>query len=77
MPLIDLPLEKLREYRGRNPRPADHDAYWEAALAELAATDPRPELRPSPTVCSENMTTAPVRSPPEKTGAMVYATGMD
>lgn len=55
MPLIDLPLEKLREYRGRTPRPPDHDAYWEAALAELAAIDPRPELRPSPTVCSEQV----------------------
>ena len=55
MPLIDLPLEKLREYRGRNPRPADHDAYWTAALAELAVTDPRPELRPSSVVGSEKV----------------------
>lgn len=47
MPLIDLPLAQLREYRGRNPRPADHDDYWAAALRELAATDPRPELRPA------------------------------
>ncbi|MDX1933408.1 MAG: alpha/beta fold hydrolase [Capsulimonadales bacterium] len=47
MPLIDLPPEKLKEYRGRNPKPADFDAYWENALAELAATDPDPELRPA------------------------------
>ncbi len=47
MPLIDLPLSELRTYPGRNPRPADHDAYWAEALRELAATDPRPELRPS------------------------------
>jgi cephalosporin-C deacetylase len=52
MPLIDLPLSQLREYRGRNPRPADHDAYWAAALRELDATDPRPELRPAAVVRS-------------------------
>lgn len=48
MPLVDLPLEQLRSYAGRNPRPADFDAYWEEALRELAATDPRPELVPNP-----------------------------
>ena len=47
MPLIDQPLAELRVYAGRNPRPADFDAYWAAALRELDATDPRPELRPS------------------------------
>jgi cephalosporin-C deacetylase len=48
MPLIDLPLEQLRNYAGRNPRPADFDAYWEEALRDLAATDPKPELVPNP-----------------------------
>ncbi len=48
MPLIDLPLEQLRSYAGRNPRPVDFDAYWEEALRELAATDPRAELVPNP-----------------------------
>lgn len=48
MPLVDLPLEQLRNYAGRNPRPADFDAYWEEALRELAATDPKPELVPNP-----------------------------
>ncbi|HRJ47541.1 MAG TPA: acetylxylan esterase [Opitutaceae bacterium] len=47
MPLIDKPLPELRKYRGRNPRPADFDAYWDAALRELDATDPKPELVPS------------------------------
>ncbi len=46
MPILDMPLEALREYQGRNPRPADMDAYWEAALAELRGTDPRVELVP-------------------------------
>jgi cephalosporin-C deacetylase len=47
MPLIDKPLPELRKYRGRNPRPADFDAYWNAALRELDATDPKPELVPT------------------------------
>ncbi|MFZ4507564.1 MAG: acetylxylan esterase [Fimbriimonas sp.] len=35
MPLLDLPLEQLHSYQGRNPRPADFDAYWDAGLAEM------------------------------------------
>jgi cephalosporin-C deacetylase len=48
MPLIDLPLAQLREYKGRNPRPADMEAYWDKALAEMRAIDPRVELEPYP-----------------------------
>jgi cephalosporin-C deacetylase len=46
MPILDKPLSELREYRGINPKPADFDAYWERALAELDAVDPAPELIP-------------------------------
>lgn len=31
-------------YSGRNPRPADFDDYWRAALAELDGVAPEPEL---------------------------------
>jgi cephalosporin-C deacetylase len=49
MPLLfDMPREKLATYQGTNPRPADFDAYWDAALAELAAVDPKVELEPAP-----------------------------
>lgn len=48
MPLIDKPLPELLQYQGRNPRPADFDTYWDAALRELDATPPNPELRPNP-----------------------------
>lgn len=44
MPVIDMPLEKLREYGGLNPRPADFDAFWDAGLEEMHALDPRVEL---------------------------------
>jgi cephalosporin-C deacetylase len=47
MPLIDKPLPELLQYQGRNPRPADFDAYWAEALRELDATDPKAELVPS------------------------------
>jgi cephalosporin-C deacetylase len=47
MPLVDKPLSELRTYQGRNPRPADFDAYWAEALRELDATPPNPELVPS------------------------------
>ena len=39
MPILDMPIEKLREYRGTNPRPKDFDKYWDRALAELDNTD--------------------------------------
>ncbi|PAW67928.1 MAG: acetylesterase [Opitutia bacterium Tous-C1TDCM] len=48
MPLIDLPLAELHRYAGRNPKPADYDAYWAEALRDLDATPPQPELRPNP-----------------------------
>ena len=47
MPLIDKPLPELLAYQGRNPCPADHDAYWARALRDLDAVDPQVELRPS------------------------------
>ncbi len=48
MPLtFDFPWEKLVTYQGTNPRPADHDAYWNAALAEMWALDPQVELIPA------------------------------
>lgn len=47
MPLVDMPLAQLRTYEGRNPRPADFDAYWNQALEEMKAVDPQAELVPA------------------------------
>lgn len=47
MPLVDMPLDQLQTYQGRNPRPADHDDYWDRALAEMRAIDPALELAPA------------------------------
>ncbi len=46
MPLVDMSLEQLQTYAGRNPKPADFDAYWDKALAEMRALDPQVELTP-------------------------------
>jgi cephalosporin-C deacetylase len=47
MPIIDMPLEELKRYKGINPRPADFDAYWEQALQELDSVSLVPVLKPS------------------------------
>jgi cephalosporin-C deacetylase len=48
MPLtFDMPLEKLKVYEGRNPRPADFDAYWDQALSGMRSIDPEVELVPA------------------------------
>ncbi|HPD16009.1 MAG TPA: alpha/beta fold hydrolase [Planctomycetota bacterium] len=48
MPLtFDFPLERLKTYQGINPRPADFDAYWDRALAEMHALDPQVTLTPA------------------------------
>jgi cephalosporin-C deacetylase len=48
MPVFEMPLEELRAYNGRNPKPSDFDAYWKRALDELAATPADVELKPHP-----------------------------
>ena len=47
MPLVDMSLEKLREYQGRNARPADFDAFWERSLTEMRLVQANVELTPS------------------------------
>lgn len=46
MPAFDFPLDELRTYAGRNPRPEDFDGYWAAALAELGTVDSDVRLDP-------------------------------
>ncbi len=48
MPLVDMPLEQLLTYQGRNPRPVDFDEFWDRALAVMHALDPQTELVPHP-----------------------------
>ena len=46
MPIVDMPLDQLKTYAGRNPRPDDFDAFWDASIAEMKAVDPQVELVP-------------------------------
>ena len=43
-----MPLEKLLEYKGCTPCPCDFDEYWDTALAEMNALDPKAEFIPHP-----------------------------
>jgi cephalosporin-C deacetylase len=40
MPVLDMPLAKLKTYRGMNPKPKDFEAFWDRALKEMRAVDP-------------------------------------
>ncbi len=51
MPLIDMSLEKLYEYKGVNPRPDDFDEFWDKALAELDTVDPKMTFTPASFKC--------------------------
>ncbi|OGS45164.1 MAG: acetylesterase [Elusimicrobia bacterium RIFOXYD2_FULL_34_15] len=37
-------LKNLKEYQGRNPRPADFDKFWDKGLAEMNAINPKVKL---------------------------------
>lgn len=45
MPQVDMSLEKLKSYQGRNPRPADFDEFWDKSIAELDSIDPNPVFK--------------------------------
>jgi len=47
MPLFEMPMSKLKRYKGSNPCPQDMDSFWDASLAEMHKLDPRLELRPA------------------------------
>jgi cephalosporin-C deacetylase len=47
MPIVDMPLNELKNYMGTNPRPKDFNDYWDRALKELDSTELNTELIPS------------------------------
>jgi cephalosporin-C deacetylase len=47
MPIIDMPLQQLKEYGGMNPRPLDFDAYWDKALKEMKSVNSNVEIKPN------------------------------
>ena len=47
MPILDMPLEKLKTYTGINECPEDLDAYWDEGIAEMEALGTGCELVPA------------------------------
>ncbi len=47
MPLLDMPLPKLKTYQGRTPCPPDMDEFWEKSVKEMHALDPQVSLEPA------------------------------
>ena len=45
MPIVDMPLSELKNYKGINPKPKDFDEFWDKSLAELDKIDPKVELK--------------------------------
>ncbi|TVR14635.1 MAG: alpha/beta fold hydrolase [Planctomycetota bacterium] len=47
MPQLDMPLDDLYRYPGRNPCPEDFDAYWDESVAQMQRQDPQLVLTPA------------------------------
>ena len=48
MPTVDMPLDELKKYAGRNPKPDNFDQFWDDSIAEMRALDADVELTPHP-----------------------------
>ncbi|TXK77182.1 alpha/beta fold hydrolase [Paenibacillus sp. N3.4] len=44
MPTLDMPLEQLKQYGGRNPKPADFEEFWSHSLDEMKSVNANVEL---------------------------------
>jgi len=47
MAVVDMSLDKLWQYRGISPKPADFDEFWENALDQMKGIDPCVTITPS------------------------------
>lgn len=44
MPILDMSVKEMEQYKGINPKPADFDSYWDKSLKELDTFDWNVEL---------------------------------
>lgn len=44
MPILDMPLDELKKYQGRNPRPENIDAFWDESIKEMESLGTTCEL---------------------------------
>jgi cephalosporin-C deacetylase len=47
MPQLDMPLEELYAYEGRNPCPSDMDSFWDGSLTEMHRLNAQLVLQPA------------------------------
>ena len=47
MPVLDMQLKQLEEYKGSSPKPDDFDSYWKRALEEMNSMEGDIELIPA------------------------------
>lgn len=52
MAVVDMPLEELKVYQGKNPCPKDFDRFWKNGLDQMNATAPNVEVKPADFSCS-------------------------
>jgi cephalosporin-C deacetylase len=52
MAVVDMPLEELKLYKGKNPCPTDFDGFWEKSLAEMNSVNPKPAITKADFKCS-------------------------
>ncbi|HAM38036.1 MAG: acetylesterase [Elusimicrobia bacterium RIFOXYC2_FULL_34_12] len=45
--IFGMSLRKLKEYKGRNPRPKDFDKFWERGLSEMNSIAPKIKIVPA------------------------------
>jgi cephalosporin-C deacetylase len=46
--MFDMPMEKLKTYQGRNPKPGDFDEFWDRSLEEMRAIKPKIDMVAAP-----------------------------
>ncbi len=47
MPVVDMPLEKLREYKGTNILPSDFEEFWDNRMVEVNTHELKYEIKES------------------------------
>jgi cephalosporin-C deacetylase len=47
MSMIDMPLDELKQYKGKSPYPADFNAFWDEGIREVGNIAPDVEMRPA------------------------------
>ncbi len=55
MPILDMPLSKLKTYDGISPKPSDFDEFWDCELKKIHAYDGKYTITPHSTLKIPNV----------------------